>query len=126
MAMRLNGFESTVAARNDVVSPKSPPSAANSIGHLWRRPSPGPIGRMTVRDPRQRLDTRPCHRHPPTGLVRAPLVIVVNTASPYPTLANLLDAARAKPRDLTLASFGPAPYTNTPNCIRHAQAPSHG
>jgi tripartite-type tricarboxylate transporter receptor subunit TctC len=41
-------------------------------------------------------------------LVRAPLVIVVNTASPYLTLANLLDAARAKPRDLTLASFGPA------------------
>jgi tripartite-type tricarboxylate transporter receptor subunit TctC len=41
-------------------------------------------------------------------LVRAPLVIVVNTASPYLTLANLLDAARAKPRDLTVASFGPA------------------
>jgi tripartite-type tricarboxylate transporter receptor subunit TctC len=40
--------------------------------------------------------------------VRAPLVIGVKTASPYLTLANLLDAARAKPRDLTLASFGPA------------------
>jgi tripartite-type tricarboxylate transporter receptor subunit TctC len=40
--------------------------------------------------------------------VRAPLVIVVNTASPYRTLANLLDAARAQPRDFTLASFGPA------------------
>jgi tripartite-type tricarboxylate transporter receptor subunit TctC len=40
-------------------------------------------------------------------LVRAPLVIVVNAASPYVTLANLLDAARAKPLDLTLASFGP-------------------
>jgi tripartite-type tricarboxylate transporter receptor subunit TctC len=41
-------------------------------------------------------------------LVRTPLVIVVNAASPYRTLANVLDAARAKPRDFTLASFGPA------------------
>jgi tripartite-type tricarboxylate transporter receptor subunit TctC len=41
-------------------------------------------------------------------LVRAPLIIVVNTASPYRTLANLLDAARSQPRDFTLASFGPA------------------
>jgi tripartite-type tricarboxylate transporter receptor subunit TctC len=38
----------------------------------------------------------------------APLVIVVNSASPYRTLADLLDAARAKPGDLTLASAGPA------------------
>jgi tripartite-type tricarboxylate transporter receptor subunit TctC len=44
-------------------------------------------------------------------LVRAPLIIVVNTASPYRTLANLLDAARAQPRDFTLASFGPATVT---------------
>jgi tripartite-type tricarboxylate transporter receptor subunit TctC len=41
-------------------------------------------------------------------LVRVPLVMVVNTASPYRTLANLLDAARSKPGDLTVASFGPA------------------
>jgi tripartite-type tricarboxylate transporter receptor subunit TctC len=54
---------------------------------------------MTVRDPRQRLDTRPCHHH---------RRVVLNTASPYLTLANLLDAACAKPRDLTLASLGPA------------------
>jgi len=34
-------------------------------------------------------------------LVNAPTVIAVNNASPYRTLANLLDAARAKPGDLT-------------------------
>ena len=36
-------------------------------------------------------------------LVNAPTVIIVNDASPYRTLADLLDAARAKPGDLTLA-----------------------
>jgi tripartite-type tricarboxylate transporter receptor subunit TctC len=41
-------------------------------------------------------------------LVSSPTVIVVNSASPYRTLAELLDAARAKPGDLTLASSGPA------------------
>jgi tripartite-type tricarboxylate transporter receptor subunit TctC len=40
-------------------------------------------------------------------LVNAPTVIVVNSASPYRTLANLLDAARAKPGDLTMAGAGP-------------------
>ena len=41
-------------------------------------------------------------------LVSSPTVISVNTASPYRTLADLLDAARAKPAELTLASSGPA------------------
>jgi tripartite-type tricarboxylate transporter receptor subunit TctC len=41
-------------------------------------------------------------------LANSPLVIVVNSASPYRTLADLLDAARAKPGDLTIASVGPA------------------
>jgi tripartite-type tricarboxylate transporter receptor subunit TctC len=35
-------------------------------------------------------------------------VIAVNSASPYHTLVELLDAARARPGDLTLASVGPA------------------
>src|SRR5215470_2642259 len=34
-------------------------------------------------------------------LVSAPTLIVVNNASPYRTLTDLLDAARAKPGDLT-------------------------
>jgi tripartite-type tricarboxylate transporter receptor subunit TctC len=43
-------------------------------------------------------------------LVIQPLVVVVNEASPYGTLADLLDAARAKPGELTLASNGPATF----------------
>jgi tripartite-type tricarboxylate transporter receptor subunit TctC len=45
---------------------------------------------------------------PICNLVSAPTVIVVNNASPYRTLADLVSAARAQPGDLTLASFGPA------------------
>jgi tripartite-type tricarboxylate transporter receptor subunit TctC len=41
-------------------------------------------------------------------LVNAPTIIAVNEASPYRTLGDLLNAARAKPGDLTMASFGPA------------------
>jgi tripartite-type tricarboxylate transporter receptor subunit TctC len=41
-------------------------------------------------------------------LVRSPQVIAVNRASPYSTLAELFNAARAKPGTLTLASVGPA------------------
>jgi tripartite-type tricarboxylate transporter receptor subunit TctC len=40
-------------------------------------------------------------------LARAPEVFVVNSASNYHTLADLLGAARANPRGLTMASFGP-------------------
>jgi tripartite-type tricarboxylate transporter receptor subunit TctC len=39
-------------------------------------------------------------------LVNSPTVIVVNSASPYRSLADLLDAARAKPGEVTLASTG--------------------
>jgi tripartite-type tricarboxylate transporter receptor subunit TctC len=37
-------------------------------------------------------------------LVRSPMLIVVNSASPYRMLADLINAAHAKPGDLTLAS----------------------
>jgi len=40
-------------------------------------------------------------------LVNSPSVIVVNGASPYRSLADLLDAARSGPGALTLASVGP-------------------
>jgi tripartite-type tricarboxylate transporter receptor subunit TctC len=45
---------------------------------------------------------------PICDLVSSPTVIVVNAASPYRTLSDLVRAAHAKPGDLTLASFGPA------------------
>jgi len=41
-------------------------------------------------------------------LVSSPLLFVVNSASPYRTLSDLIAAARAKPGELTLASTGPA------------------
>ena len=41
-------------------------------------------------------------------LVSAPTVIAVSTASPYRALGDLLNAARARPGSLTMASFGPA------------------
>ena len=41
-------------------------------------------------------------------LASSPLVITVNSASAYRTLADLFNAARGKPGDLTLAAAGPA------------------
>ena len=41
-------------------------------------------------------------------LVRSPQAIVVNAASPFRTLNDLLEGARQKPGELTLASAGPA------------------
>jgi tripartite-type tricarboxylate transporter receptor subunit TctC len=45
---------------------------------------------------------------PVCHLVSVPALIVVATASPYRTLGDLLDAARADPGKVTLASPGPA------------------
>jgi tripartite-type tricarboxylate transporter receptor subunit TctC len=44
-------------------------------------------------------------------LVSVPLVIAVNSASPFETLADLLSAARAKPGYFTLAATGPETVT---------------
>jgi tripartite-type tricarboxylate transporter receptor subunit TctC len=40
-------------------------------------------------------------------LVTSPLVLVVNSASPYRTLAELVAGARAKPGEVSFASVGP-------------------
>jgi tripartite-type tricarboxylate transporter receptor subunit TctC len=45
---------------------------------------------------------------PICNLVRSPQLIVVNSASPYRTLGELLRAARTKRDDLTMAGAGPA------------------
>jgi len=45
---------------------------------------------------------------PVCNLVGTPMFIVVGRDSPYRTLRDLLDAARARPGELTLASLGPA------------------
>ncbi len=45
---------------------------------------------------------------PVAMLVHSPQVIAVNSASPYKTLAELLNEAKAKPGSLTYATVGPA------------------
>ena len=45
---------------------------------------------------------------PVCQLANSPQVIVVNASSPYKTLTALLDAARAKPGEISNASVGPA------------------
>jgi len=45
---------------------------------------------------------------PVCQLVSSPQVIVVGGAAPYRSLAEMFDAARARPGELTLASVGPA------------------
>jgi tripartite-type tricarboxylate transporter receptor subunit TctC len=44
---------------------------------------------------------------PICNLVTSPLVLVVNSASPYRTLAELIAAARARPAAVSVASVGP-------------------
>jgi tripartite-type tricarboxylate transporter receptor subunit TctC len=44
---------------------------------------------------------------PICNLVDVPSVITVNATAPYRKLADLIDAARAKPREITLATLGP-------------------
>jgi tripartite-type tricarboxylate transporter receptor subunit TctC len=44
---------------------------------------------------------------PICALVTSPQLLVVNSASPYRTLADLIEAARAKPGELSVASVGP-------------------
>src|SRR5260221_6445080 len=57
--------------------------------------------------------TRKANYHPVTAfdpicyLVQSPAVFVVNSASPYKTLKELLDAARTKPGELSMAAVGP-------------------
>jgi tripartite-type tricarboxylate transporter receptor subunit TctC len=45
---------------------------------------------------------------PICNLTQSPQLVVVNSGSRYRTLAELTDAARAQPGELTLASTGPA------------------
>ncbi len=45
---------------------------------------------------------------PICNLVTSPLIFVVNTASPYTTIADLIGAAQAKPGVITVAALGPA------------------
>ncbi len=54
------------------------------------------------------LSYDPLALEPVCHLASSPQVIVVQASSPYRTLADLIDAARAKPGELSHASVGPA------------------
>lgn len=49
----------------------------------------------------------PFQFEPICNLVNSPVVLAVNAAAPYHSLADLVTAARAKPGELTFASVGP-------------------
>jgi tripartite-type tricarboxylate transporter receptor subunit TctC len=57
--------------------------------------------------------TRKANYHPVTAfdpicyLVQSPAVFVVNSATPYKIFKDLLDAARARPGELSMAAVGP-------------------
>ncbi|MCX7311796.1 MAG: tripartite tricarboxylate transporter substrate binding protein [Alphaproteobacteria bacterium] len=54
-------------------------------------------------------------------LVKSPQLIVVHPSSPYRTLTDFLNAARAKPGELTIASAGPASSPHIAiEAIKHA------
>jgi hypothetical protein len=56
----------------------------------------------------RKLNYDPLHSFAPIcNLMGAPTLIVVNAASRYRTLDELLDDARAKPGQITMASIGP-------------------
>ena len=55
----------------------------------------------------RKVNYDPLSFEPICYLVTTPQIIVVNSASPYRTLAELVDAARAKPGELSIASVGP-------------------
>jgi tripartite-type tricarboxylate transporter receptor subunit TctC len=55
----------------------------------------------------RKVNYDPLSFEPICYLVTTPQIVVVNSASPYRTLAELLDAARSKPGELSIASVGP-------------------
>jgi tripartite-type tricarboxylate transporter receptor subunit TctC len=55
----------------------------------------------------RKVNYDPLSFEPICYLVTTPQLVVVNSASPYRTLAELLEAARAKPGELSIASVGP-------------------
>ncbi len=60
-----------------------------------------PILRQTNYDPVKSYE-------PVCNLVSSPMIFVVNSASPYKTIGDLIAAAREKPNTVTLAALGPA------------------
>lgn len=66
------------------------------------------VGNLLIGPQLRKLNYHPLTSFEPIcELVSLPQIIVVNSASSYRTLADLISAARAKPGDVTVASLGP-------------------
>src|SRR5882724_8713321 len=91
------------------------PGASGMIGteQVSRAAPDGTTLLMTANTYLIDAQTRKANYHPVTAfdpicyLVQSPAVFVVNSATPYKTLKDMLDAARAKPGELTMAAVGP-------------------
>jgi tripartite-type tricarboxylate transporter receptor subunit TctC len=91
------------------------PGAAGMIGTeaVSRAAPDGNTLLMTANTYLIDAQTRKANYHPVTAfdpicfLVHSPAVFVVNSASPYRTMKDLLDAARARPGEMSMASVGP-------------------
>jgi tripartite-type tricarboxylate transporter receptor subunit TctC len=103
---RINGVTMVVENR---------PGASGMIGteSVSRAAPDGNTLLMTANTYLIDAQTRKANYHPVTDfapicfLVHSPAVLVVNSASPYRTLADLFAGARAKPGELSMASVGP-------------------
>jgi tripartite-type tricarboxylate transporter receptor subunit TctC len=91
------------------------PGAAGMIGteQVSRATPDGTTLLMTANTYLIDAQTRKASYHPVTAfdpicyLVQSPAVFVVNSATPYRNLKDMLDAAKAKPGELTMAAVGP-------------------
>jgi tripartite-type tricarboxylate transporter receptor subunit TctC len=91
------------------------PGASGMIGteQVSRAAPDGTTLLMTANTYLIDAQTRKANYHPVTAfepiclLVQSPAVFVVNSASPYKSLKDLLDDARKKPGELSMAAVGP-------------------
>src|SRR5262245_45870450 len=91
------------------------PGASGMIGteQVSRAAPDGTTLLMTANTYLIDAQTRKANYHPVNAftpiclLVQSPAVFVVNGASPYRNLKDMLDAAKAKPGELTMAAVGP-------------------
>ena len=102
-------------AQNVTIVVENRPGASGMIGtELASRAAPdGNTLLMTANTYLIDAQTRKASYHPVTAfdpiclLVDTPAVLTVNSESPYKSLSDLLDAARAKPGSISLGSVGP-------------------
>ena len=100
---------------NQTIVVENRPGASGMIGteQVSRAAPDGNTLLMTANTYLIDAQTRKANYHPVTAfapicyLVQSPAVFVVNSASPYKSLKDLLDDARKRPGELSMAAVGP-------------------